>query len=92
MRNKSILELKSMIENLIAKEDYYYIGAYSEIIDYAKKNNLIIVHGYSDDSIELVGAIDEEVGAWEETDIYVTNKGEILNLIEDNCLRMIKVI
>ena len=38
---------------------------------------LVVVYGYSDDNVELRGAIDAEVGAWEGATIYV-NKGGLL--------------
>jgi hypothetical protein len=41
----------------------------------AKKNGLVIVFGYSDDNIELRGAIEDEVGGGDGTVIRVTAKG-----------------
>lgn len=38
---------------------------------------LVVVYGYSDDNVELRGAIDAEIGAWKGTTIYV-NKGGLL--------------
>lgn len=43
----------------------------------AKNAGLVVVYGYSDDNVELRGAIDAEVGAWEGTTIYV-NRGGLL--------------
>ena len=36
---------------------------------------LVVAYGYSDDNVELAGAIDEEVGAYEDTTIYITKDG-----------------
>ena len=36
---------------------------------------LVVVYGYSDDNVELRGAIDEEVGAWDGTTIRLTKTG-----------------
>lgn len=41
----------------------------------AKAAGLVIVYGYSDDNVELEGAIDEEIGAWDGTTIRVTPLG-----------------
>ncbi len=36
---------------------------------------LVVVYGYSDDNVELRGAIDSEVGAWDGTTIRLTKAG-----------------
>ncbi len=36
---------------------------------------LVVAYGYSDDNVELRGAIDEEVGAWDGTTIRLTKAG-----------------
>ncbi len=36
---------------------------------------LVVAYGYSDDNVELRGAIDEEVGAWDGTTIRLTKTG-----------------
>lgn len=41
----------------------------------AKAAGLVVVYGYSDDNVELRGAIDAEVGAYEDTTIYITPEG-----------------
>ena len=41
----------------------------------AKDAGLVVVYGYSDDNVEFSGAIDEEVGAYEDTTIYITKDG-----------------
>ena len=46
-------------------------------LKYAKKNNLVVVFGNSDDLLEFRGAIDEELGAYEGTTAYVINRTAI---------------
>ena len=41
----------------------------------AAENGLVVVFGYSDDAVELCGAIDDEVGAFDGTSFYVTRDG-----------------
>ena len=41
----------------------------------AGDDGLVVVYGYSDDDMELKGAIDEEVGAYEGVTIYVSKAG-----------------
>lgn len=41
----------------------------------AKEAGLVVVYGCSDDNVELRGAINEEVGAWDGTTIYLTSDG-----------------
>ena len=41
----------------------------------AAESGLVVIYGYSDDNVELRGAIDEEVGAWNGTRIYVNKDG-----------------
>ncbi len=41
----------------------------------AKDSGLVVVYGYSDDNVEFRGAIDAEVGAYEDTTIYITRDG-----------------
>lgn len=42
---------------------------------FAKANGLVVVFGYSDDNVELRGAIDEEVGAFDGTTLRITPLG-----------------
>lgn len=37
----------------------------------AKRSHLVVVFGYSDDNMELRGAIDDEIGCWGDTKVYV---------------------
>jgi len=46
----------------------------------AKENNLVVVFGYSDDGVELKGAIDEEFGI---DRIYLNKNGLIENKCDD---------
>lgn len=41
----------------------------------AKAAGLVVVFGYSDDNVELVGAIDDEVGAYEGAVLRITDSG-----------------
>lgn len=41
----------------------------------AKAAGLVVCYGYSDDNVELAGAFDEEVGAYEGTTIYFDKDG-----------------
>lgn len=41
----------------------------------AKDADLVVVYGYSDDNVEFRGAIDDEIGAYEDTTIYITKDG-----------------
>ena len=41
-----------------------------------KKNNWVVVFGYSDDNLELRGAIDDEIGAWEGITIKLVKPGD----------------
>jgi hypothetical protein len=41
----------------------------------AKAAGLLVIFGYSDDNVELRGAINDEVGAWEGTEIMLTRDG-----------------
>lgn len=48
----------------------------------AKQYGLVVVFGYSDDNVELRGAIYEEVGAYEGTTLYFDTQG----LLENKCI------
>lgn len=41
----------------------------------AKADGLVVVYGYSDDNVELRGAIDQEIGTYDGTVIYITAAG-----------------
>lgn len=43
----------------------------------AEANGLVAVYGYSDDNVELVGAISDEIGAWEGVVFHVGREGDV---------------
>ena len=49
----------------------------------AKEDGLVVVFGYSDDNIELRGAIKEEVGSYDGGSMFVTAAGLLENKCED---------
>ena len=49
----------------------------------AKDSGLVVVFGYSDDCVELRGVIDDEVGAYNGTTIFVSRDGKLL--YNSNC-------
>jgi len=52
----------------------------------AKAAGLVVVFGYSDDNVELRGAINDEIGAFDGTTFYVTPNGLPRNECEcDEC-------
>lgn len=58
-----------------------------KIENIAKKYDVVIVFGASDDLCEFRGAIDEEIGAWEGTIAYLDTDGllEHSDCISENC-------
>ena len=50
----------------------------------AKDAGLVVVYGCSDDNVELRGAIDSEVGAWNGTTLYITPTGMLEEPTCDN--------
>lgn len=44
-----------------------------------KESGIVVVFGYSDDNVELRGAVDEELGAWEETEFHMTETGLLMD-------------
>jgi hypothetical protein len=52
----------------------------------AKENNLVVVFGYSDDNMELRGAIDEEIGCYNGATVILTKDGIFDNFeCEEGC-------
>lgn len=49
----------------------------------AKRSDIVIVFGASDDLMEFRGAINEELSAWEGTTAYVNADGLVLNECDD---------
>ncbi len=64
---------KELAEMLSGRK--YGMEITSEEARAAKDAGLVVVYGYSDDNVEFSGAIDEEVGAYEDTTIYITKDG-----------------
>lgn len=62
----------------------YYNEIDKEQETIAAGNGLVVVFGYSDDNVELRGAIDDEVGAYDGTTFHVTRDG-VLQMPECNC-------
>lgn len=71
---KTAKELAAM---LTGREYLNEILAEEELI--AKNSGLVVAFGYSDDGVELRGAIDDEVGAFNGTTIFVSRDGKLLN-------------
>jgi len=65
---------------LLHKREYL-----SEITDeeaeQAKRDGVVILFGSSDDLLEMRGAVDDEVGAWNGTTVFFTKNG----LVESRC-------
>lgn len=49
----------------------------------AKQSGLVVVFGYSDDNVELRGAIDDELGAYDGTTLYFDKDGLLQNECDD---------
>lgn len=47
----------------------------------AEESGLVVIFGYSDDYVELRGAIYNEIGSWEGTTLYFSQSG----LLENEC-------
>lgn len=52
----------------------------TEAVELAKKNNIVIVFGASDDLMEFRGAIDSEVDCFEGGSAFITPEGELLDM------------
>lgn len=64
---------KELAAALSGREYGNEIAPYEE--QAAKVAGLVVLYGYSDDNVELRGAIDEEVGAWDGTTLYINKDG-----------------
>ena len=54
--------------------------------DSAKKAGLVVVFGYSDDNVELRGAVHDEIGAYGGADLGFTRSGLVFNKCsEEDC-------
>ena len=59
-----------------------------DIEGFCKKQNWLIVYPYSDDNIELRGAYDEEIGAWDGTTIRFVKAGDFyMDEDDEECYR-----
>jgi hypothetical protein len=50
---------------------------------FAKTNKLLVLFGASDDLLEFRGVINDEASAWEGTTLYLDNKLNIVNPLDD---------
>ena len=73
---------KELAEVLSGREYGMEIGREEE--KEAKAAGLVVVYGYSDDNVELRGAIDSEEGAYDGTTIYITPTGMLEEPACDN--------
>lgn len=64
---------KELAEMLSGREVGDEVSPQEERI--ARNAGLVVAYGYSDDNVELRGAIDDEVGAYEGTTIHLTPAG-----------------
>lgn len=76
-------ELAAMLQNINRRE-----GISNDLQKLARDNGLVIVHGESDDLIEFEGAIRDERGAYEDTEILFTKDSkfpsdDLIDLIKD---------
>jgi hypothetical protein len=71
--------MSKAIDHVIQELDgvQYPLSGCDEVFEYAKDNGIVIVFGASDDLVELRGAIDDEVGAYEGVIFYVDEQGVI---------------
>ncbi len=50
----------------------------------AKEDGLVVIYGYSDDNVELRGAWNDEIGAWDGTTFKINKEGPIKNDCDDD--------
>ena len=53
-----------------------------DVFEKAKESGIVIVFGVSDDLLEFRGAINEEIGAYGGTTVYLNQSGIVQNLCE----------
>ena len=56
-----------------------------EEADEMKRSGIVVVFGYSDDNVELRGAVDDEIAAFEGTEFYITSDGMFDKPCEYQC-------
>ena len=54
-----------------------YLEEREEMWEEAKQKGYVVVFGYSDDNMELRGAVEDEIGCWNGRTIYLTKEGEV---------------
>lgn len=68
----------------------------SEITEHEEKwcrdNGIAVVFGYSDDTVEFRGAINDEYGAWGGCEVAVSPKGVFVNECDDGCENFEKLL
>lgn len=76
------METKRLAEILNGREyrDHDVTPEHEQV---AKAENMVIITGYSDDNIEMRGAISDEVGAYDGKDFHIDHKGNILEAWDD---------
>lgn len=75
------METKRLAEILNGRE-YRQLDVTKEQEQVAKAENMVIITGYSDDNIEMRGAISDEVGG-SDKNFHIDHKGNILECWDD---------
>ena len=76
---KSLLEWAALLEGREYRQEIS-----KEERALAKENNIVIVFGASDDLMEFMGAIDDELGCYNGGDTYINRYGIIENKCPDD--------
>lgn len=71
------IDYADMLEGMEYREDHEYDNVFKEM----KKNNFVAVFGYSDDLMEMRGAIDDEISASKQ---FFNKSGLIQNRCDDD--------
>ena len=64
---------KELAEMLSGREVGNEIGG--PVVQWAKESGLVVAYGYSDDNVELCGAINDEVDSYDGGTVYLTETG-----------------
>ena len=56
--------------------------------DFAEVRGLVIVYGYSDDNVELQGAVSDELGCYDGGEFWINHKGELAGSAQDGYKRV----
>lgn len=83
----NIREEGNMVKEIAERLDGMQYGDRipKDIEELAKENNIVIVYGYSDDLIELRGAIDDEIDAWGGGNVYIHNS-KLMEVCDVDCI------